>query len=62
MVANVRALAPRAFSECHAWDIIEVAWSLERLNDARVLLKATVPPPQSTPGSDSNQTKSKTGV
>jgi 2-methylcitrate dehydratase PrpD len=40
---KVRELAPRAFSDCHAWDIIELAWSLERLNDANALLRATVP-------------------
>ena len=40
---KVRELAPHAYSDCHAWDIIEIAWSLERLNDANALLRAACP-------------------
>jgi 2-methylcitrate dehydratase PrpD len=35
---KLRELAPHAFSDCRTWDIIELAWSLERLNDASALL------------------------
>ena len=38
-----RALASRAYSECHTWDMIELVWSLERLNDAAKLVRATAP-------------------
>jgi 2-methylcitrate dehydratase PrpD len=37
-----RALASCAYSECHAWDVVELAWSLDTLNDASKLVRATV--------------------
>ncbi len=36
-------LAAASHSECHAWDVIELAWSLDTLRDARELVQATVP-------------------
>lgn len=36
-------LAASSRSECHAWDAIEIAWSLERLNDAAKFVQAAVP-------------------
>jgi 2-methylcitrate dehydratase PrpD len=38
-----RGLASRAYSECHAWDVVELVWSLDRLNDASKLVRATAP-------------------
>jgi 2-methylcitrate dehydratase PrpD len=40
---KLRALAPSAFKACNAQDIIGLAWSLERLEDAAELVRATVP-------------------
>jgi 2-methylcitrate dehydratase PrpD len=39
--AKLRELAPHPDSDCRASDIIELAWSLERLDDANALLRAT---------------------
>ena len=36
-------LAAALRSECHAWDVIEIAWSLERLNDAAKFVQAAAP-------------------
>ncbi len=36
-------LAASSRSQCHAWDVIEIAWSLERLNDAAKFVQAAVP-------------------
>ena len=36
-------LAASSRSACHAWDVIEIAWSLERLNDAAKFVQAAVP-------------------
>ncbi len=36
-------LAAASRSECHAWDVIEIAWSLERLNDAAKFVQAAAP-------------------
>jgi 2-methylcitrate dehydratase PrpD len=38
---KVRELAADSYSECHAWDLIELAWSLDRLNDAGAVVRAT---------------------
>lgn len=38
-----QALADAAFSDCHAWDVIELAWSLDRINDAASLARAVTP-------------------
>ena len=36
-------LAVSSRSECHAWDVIEIAWSLERINDAAKFVQAAAP-------------------
>lgn len=36
-------LAASSHSTCHAWDAIELAWSLDQLNDATALVRATMP-------------------
>ena len=36
-------LAASSRSECHAWDVIEIAWSLDRLNNAAKFVQAAVP-------------------
>jgi 2-methylcitrate dehydratase PrpD len=36
-------LAASSRSECHAWDVIEITWSLERLNDATKFVQAAAP-------------------
>ena len=36
-------LAAASRSECHAWDVIELAWSLDMLRDAAELVRATAP-------------------
>ena len=36
-------LAAASRSECHAWDVIELAWSLDMLHDAAQLVRATAP-------------------
>jgi 2-methylcitrate dehydratase PrpD len=36
-------LAASSRSECNAWDVIEIAWSLERLNNAAKFVQAAVP-------------------
>lgn len=36
-------LAVESRSQCHAWDVIELAWSLDTLHDAAALVRATVP-------------------
>ena len=41
--SKFRSLASRAYSECHTWDVVELVWSLERLNDASKLVRATAP-------------------
>jgi 2-methylcitrate dehydratase PrpD len=38
-----KALANDAFGDCRAWDVIELVWSLERINDAASLARATTP-------------------
>ena len=38
-----KALADNAFSDCHSWDVIELVWSLDRINDAASLARATTP-------------------
>ena len=38
--AKFLALARPAYSECHAWDLVELTWSLDRLNDASRLVHA----------------------
>jgi 2-methylcitrate dehydratase PrpD len=38
-----QALADDAFSDCHAWDVIELVWSLDRINDAASLARAVTP-------------------
>jgi 2-methylcitrate dehydratase PrpD len=40
---KLRELAPSAFPTCNAQGIIEIAWSLERLDDAADLVRITVP-------------------
>jgi 2-methylcitrate dehydratase PrpD len=40
---KLRELAPSAFKACCAQDIIELAWSLDGLEDAAELVRATVP-------------------
>jgi len=36
-------LAASSRSQCNAWDVIEIAWSLERLNNAAKFVQAAVP-------------------
>ncbi len=36
-------LAGSSRAACHAWDVIEIAWSLERLNDAAKFVQAAAP-------------------
>lgn len=38
-----RTLTGEAFSGCYARDVIELAWSLDTLHDAAILIRATMP-------------------
>ncbi len=41
-------LAASSRSECDAWDVIEIAWSLDRLNNAAKFVQAAAPDPTMT--------------
>ena len=38
-----RALAAWGFSTCNAYDVIELLWSFDNINDAASLARTTVP-------------------
>lgn len=43
--AKFKALAADAYSECHSWDVIELAWMLDTLHDGSALARAMRPQP-----------------